>query len=970
MMTILLHNELNTTPVKRQFDKVLDCLQKGDFRSADVKKMQGTAYYRAKLDDTHRLLFQFGRYDGQTYLLILEVILNHDYANSRFLRGAVVDETKLHALHSAKDIQEDPLSISHVNKQTGRFHLLDKILSFDDVQDDVYQMSLPIIMIGSAGSGKTALTLEKMKRLTGNILYVTLSDFLIENARKLYYSFGYDNERQNTTFLSFKDFMSTIQITNDKEMTFKIFDDWINKYKHTYKIRNNYKVFEEFKGVITGSVVERAYLNKDEYIHLGIKQSVFLQEERAAIYELFVKYLAFLKEKGYCDMNIEAYQNLAHVQPTYDYVVIDEVQDLTNVQLFLILKALKDKGQFMLCGDANQIVHPNFFSWTHIKTLFHQQHTTTNKDIVRILGTNYRNTPQVTALANQLLLVKNARFGSIDRESTYLVKTNSAVDGETLFYEDTPSVKKALNQHTSRSTKFAVLVMRQEDKAEASQYFDTPLIFSVQEAKGLEYDNIILYNIISNHEKPFKELTIGVTKEDLQQDLTYHRNRDKSDKSLEVYKFYINSLYVAVTRAVKNLYVIEKASKHALLELLDLTDFRQQVQMNNYTSSLAEWQKEAQKLDKQGKQEQADAIRKSILKQEDISWEVVNHERLATLKIEALNPEIYHKKAKDQLFEFAAFYDDTFWMPQLAKLKYKHAQPQHVAQEQKAFLRHTLNDYYHNNLKALLPLYQKYGVNFRNIANLTPLMLATRAGADQVVAHLIANGADLKAVDSFGRTAFQIALQESAKDPNYAKTTLAKVYPLLKPTDLKIRMHRHLLTFDDAEGLFFMLNFMMGVLRNKLTKAERGKMPFWSVDDFLEAFKSYPPSVVAPNRRQRAYISGLLSKHALGTKGKNRRNLMLFMRVNQGQYLLNPLIEIEVGEDEWVYIYDLLGLEELEASSEPYFNHLAKIIQSLKDMLSDVMDKAAQELEEKMGEQEATAETEEMEETNEQAETD
>jgi hypothetical protein len=97
--------------VKRQFDKVLIHFQKEDFKSADVKKMSGTAYYWAKLDDTHRLLFQFGRYDEQTYLLILEVILNHDYANSRFLRGAAVDESKLNPLRSTKDIQEAPLSI-------------------------------------------------------------------------------------------------------------------------------------------------------------------------------------------------------------------------------------------------------------------------------------------------------------------------------------------------------------------------------------------------------------------------------------------------------------------------------------------------------------------------------------------------------------------------------------------------------------------------------------------------------------------------------------------------------------------------------------------------------------------------------------------------------------------------------------------------------------------------------------------
>ena len=101
MFNILLYNELNTASVKKQFDKVLQNLKKGDFRSADVKKMVNTSYYRAKLDEKHRLLFQFGRHEGQTYLLILEVILNHDYENSRFLRGgAVVDESKLFAVNS------------------------------------------------------------------------------------------------------------------------------------------------------------------------------------------------------------------------------------------------------------------------------------------------------------------------------------------------------------------------------------------------------------------------------------------------------------------------------------------------------------------------------------------------------------------------------------------------------------------------------------------------------------------------------------------------------------------------------------------------------------------------------------------------------------------------------------------------------------------------------------------------------
>ncbi len=952
-MTILLHNDLNVSPVKRQFDKVLNNLQKNDFKSADVKKMVGTAYYRAKLDDTNRLLFQFGRYNEQTYLLILEVIMNHDYANSRFLRGAVVDETKLYPLRTEKDIKEALPPISHINTQTGRFHLLDKILSFDAVQNEVYQMPLPIIMIGSAGSGKTALTLEKMKLLRGHILYVTLSDFLKDNACQLYHSFGYDNPNQTVSFLSFKEYMSSVQTVEGIEMTYKLFDEWINKYKHTHKIRNSYKIFEEFKGVITGSCIEKVYLSKEEYIDLGIKQSIFLKEERGGVYELFQKYLSFLKQSGYYDLNIEAFKNISKTKPHYDYVVIDEVQDLTNVQLFFILKSLKEMGQFVMCGDANQVVHPNFFSWTSLKSLFYQQKGTTNKDIVRILGTNYRNTPEVTAIANQLLLVKNARFGSIDRESTYLVQANSAAQGETVFYEDTPSVKKELNQNTSRSTKFAVLVMRPEDKVEASLYFDTPLIFSVQEAKGLEYENIILYNIISNNEKAFRELTTGVTKQDLQNELVYHRNRDKADKSHEVYKFYINSLYVAVTRAVKNLYVIEKTKKHALLSLLDLTHFRQSVNITGHSSTIEDWQNEAQKLDKQGKQNQADAIRNDILNKQTPSGDIITFEQLQTLKAEALNPEIYHKKAKDKLFEFAAYYDDIFWMPQLAKLKYKHAQPAHVIREQKAFLRHTLNDYYHDNLSALLPFYQKYGVNCRNNANLTPLMLATMTGATQVVEYLIANGAELNAVNSFGLTAFQMAIQYSVNDPQYAKTSFSKIYLMLKPLELKLKMHEHILVCDDGDGLAFMIHLIIATLRQKLTKLNRNSLPFASTKEFIKIFKSYPPSVIPQHRRQRAYINNIFSKNEPNRRSKN--NGMIFFRISKGYYILNPTIEIEVGDDEWMNIYELTGLTEISLGEQGFFMELAKNIQSMREVFAKILEESMIEFEAQMLKKEENA---------------
>ena len=68
------------------------------------------------------------------------------------------------------------------------------------------------------------------------------------------------------------------------------------------------------------------------------------------------------------------------------------------------------------------------------------------------------------------------------------------------------------------------------------------------------------------------EIAAGVSPADISaRRLEYARARDKSDKSLEIYKFFVNALYVAMTRAIRNLYLIESDLDHALFALLGLT---------------------------------------------------------------------------------------------------------------------------------------------------------------------------------------------------------------------------------------------------------------------------------------------------------------------------------------------------------------------------------------------------------------
>jgi superfamily I DNA/RNA helicase len=96
-------------------------------------------------------------------------------------------------------------------------------------------------------------------------------------------------------------------------------------------------------------------------------------------------------------------------QPTCDLIVIDEVQDLTAVQLALVLACVKAPGQFLLCGDSNQFVHSNFFSWAAVKTLFWHgpADNASQHQALQVLQANCRNTGAVTALAN--ILPRRAR---------------------------------------------------------------------------------------------------------------------------------------------------------------------------------------------------------------------------------------------------------------------------------------------------------------------------------------------------------------------------------------------------------------------------------------------------------------------------------------------------------------------------------------------------------------------------------
>ena len=874
-----------------------------DFARADMKKI-GDNLYRAKLGRSGRLLFSFYVYAGQTNCLLLEYLPNHNYEKSRFLsRGVRVDEERVQPLQSLDEI--DPQPLVYLNPENDRFHVLDKVLSFDKDQDEIFQMPPPLVLVGSAGSGKTALTLEKMKQSVGDVLYVSLSSYLVENARALYFANGYTNEDQSLDFYSLSEFIESIKVPEGREASFQDFDNWFQRNKSGSGLKDSHALFEEFRGVLTGAVADTGSLSRADYAGLGVKQSIFGDTQRERVYDLFERWCKYLESTGLYDANLLAHAYQKRPLPTYDFIVVDEVQDFTNVQLWLVLQCLRQAGDFLLCGDANQIVHPNFFSWSKLKSLFFENRGLAGSgETLAILHANYRNSPLVTAVANRILKLKHARFGSVDRESNHLVTSQGAQAGELVMLEDSASVRTELDARTGRSTRFAVIVMHNEDKVAAAEVFSTPLVFSIQEAKGLEYDNIILFNLVDGEEKAFRDIASGVNAASLDADtLDYARAKDKNDKSLEIYKFYINSLYVAVTRAVKSLYIVEKRIEHPVLTLLDLERFTGELSFKKEESTLEDWQREARKLELQGKRDQAEAIHERILQRKPVPWPVIDREAFDELHSDALDTG--HKKQLLRCYEYAILHRHEETLAQLASLDYKPARQTEDKALKQLYRNHFLN-YELSSSAAVLKDTERYGIDHRTVFNWTPLMIASRAGNISLAKDLLDRGADPSATANHGLNAAQQLLEYATVDSSYAKRAAA-LWAALTQESVSVQVQGRLVKLHQNLMALFLLNLCMAHFHRSLGTLASTRQAF-NAGFIAELVAQLPDEILPAKRKRQQYISSVLSNNEVDRDAPYNRRL--FQRISRGHYIINPNLRIRtLGE--WRRIHDVLHLEDL-----------------------------------------------------------
>ncbi|EIC4355820.1 hypothetical protein LJS80_004899 [Salmonella enterica] len=898
-MQILIYQSLEPSAIPG-FERFSRAVRQNDFRAADARKIDSNLY-RVRLGRRARLLFSLYRYHQEVYCLVLEYLPDHRYDRSRFLHQSVnVDDMKCAPLND-NDIDASP-ALSYVNPRNPRFVIQDKVISFDDEQQAVCDMPLPVVISGPAGSGKTAILLEKMKQAgSASVLYVSLSPWLVSSVRQLFYAGEREltGDEPNVTFLSFREFIESLSVPEGREVTVAEFERWFSRRSRGTPFRSAHAMLEEFRGVLGAGI--NAVLSAEEYLNLGLRQSVFPPEQRAEVYGLFERYRLWLKQGALYDLNLLSHQYSGRVSPVYDVVLIDEVQDMTVVQIHLLLQSLKTPGNFLLCGDANQIVHPNFFSWSALKKLFFEHRRLMSGECLHILNSGYRNAPRITRLAGQLLRLRQRRFGSVDRESDYRPESRSGQQGNIILLPDSDENCHQFNEKTGRSVRHAVIVMHAEQKSLARRIFSTPLVFSVQEIKGLEYENVILFRMVSAESRMFREICGDLLPGDLQQPGKYSRGKDKHDRSIEVYKFYINALYVALTRSTRNVYLLESELQHPLFSLLELRG-REKEALQAEVSSREAWQQQASQLQQQGKDEQARLIRDEVLHQESVPWKVISRERYR----EMVSQPLTDKNQQLFMMEYAIIYNFAPLLSRLWLEEFKPARqpPEKTGRqlEQKYF-----RDYGMRNPVTVLRDTDKYGVDYRNRFNLTPLMMAVRAGNPALAETLLKSGADPQLRGSDGLSAWHTVLWQTVCDARFARQKCAALYRLVCPSGVSVRTDNTLKIIDSHHPVFFLLNLMIALFYIRLGPF-LSEWRAYTAKDLADDCVNFPAGVVPERRRKQKYISGLLSRHEAGRDGED--NWRLFRRLRHGHYIINPDVYLRYGEG-WIAVYDLLGIPEL-----------------------------------------------------------
>ncbi|RHZ88681.1 hypothetical protein Glove_21g295 [Diversispora epigaea] len=337
------------------------------------------------------------------------------------------------------------------------------------------------------------------------------------------------------------------------------------------------QVFSEF-AVIKGTNPDVEFLSREDYRIISTKKYPLFQNNRDEIYDLFERYEKMKSKNGDYDSTDRTLAIFRYaktktlVGPYIHEVFIDECQDNRIIDLALILKLFEKADSIFMAGDIAQcIAEGSSFRFEDLDTLMYKWerdriHTIYNppKKKPFYLNTNYRSHNGILRLAASIIdLISNFFTDSIDK----LEREHGQIDGpQPVIFEGFQSETSLFDASSERKStpkviEFGarqVIIVRDKQTKDRLKAYKFGLVLTIYEAKGMEFDDVLLYNFFTDSDAGRKWRVILSTLGDY----------PKGIQTFSPEKHYIlcselKNLYVAVTRSRQHLWIFDENSDYS-----------------------------------------------------------------------------------------------------------------------------------------------------------------------------------------------------------------------------------------------------------------------------------------------------------------------------------------------------------------------------------------------------------------------